>query len=158
MDGRKVRRKLSALELIGPLVVVAAAHGLCRQQTLNIWVDNAGSVEVYRKGYSRSCRLCTTLVKAISTVAAGIGCNVELVKIARCEGAGAVMADHLSKAKFGLFRETGRVAGWELLPEPARIPATLLQWIDRPTLCDSLGHQILKEISLAAPIPGYSVW
>jgi hypothetical protein len=73
VDGKKVGRKLFALELVGPLVVVAAGHQVCRGQTLQVWVDNAGSVEVYHKGYSRNCRLCTTLVKAMATVAAGIG-------------------------------------------------------------------------------------
>jgi hypothetical protein len=158
VDGRKVGRKLSALELVGPLVVVTAAHLLCRQQTLTIWVDNAGSVEVFRKGYSRSCRLCTTLVKAISTIAAAIGCNLHIAKITRCSSPGAAMADHLSKGKFTLFRELASNASWPLDTAPARIPTTLLQWIDKPFPCDSLGHQILREISLQAPIPGYSAW
>ncbi len=122
MDGKKVGRKLSALELAGALVVVAAAHRICRGQALNVWIDNAGAVEVYRKGYSRSCRLCTTIAKAAETVAAGIGCKLEVVKITRCSSAGAVMADHLSKAKFNEFRAAAKAAGWPLRVEPAVIP------------------------------------
>ncbi len=78
LEGRRQegRRKLSALELVGPLVVVAAGHAICRGQTLQVWVDNAGSVDVYRRGYSRNCRLCTTIAKAMATVAAGIGCRL----------------------------------------------------------------------------------
>ena len=72
-----------------PLVVVAAGHQVCRGQTLQVWVDNAGSVEVYRKGYSRNCRFCTTLLKAMAMVAAGIGCRLEVIKITRCTGTGA---------------------------------------------------------------------
>jgi hypothetical protein len=96
VDGKKVGRKLSALELVGPLVVVAAGHQVCRGQTLQVWVDNAGSVEVYRKGYSRNCRFCTTLLKAMAMVAAGIGCRLEVIKITRCTGTGA--SGHISRS------------------------------------------------------------
>ena len=71
--------------------------GQCRRRPVRIWVDNAGSVRIWNKGYSSYCRLCTTLVKAISVVAAGLGCRVEIVKITRCSSGGAVMADKLSK-------------------------------------------------------------
>jgi hypothetical protein len=157
VDRKKVGRKLSALELVGPLVVVAEAHTMCRGQTLHVWVDNAGSVDVYRRGYSRNCRLCTTIAKAIETVAAGIGCRLEEVfKITRCTGTGALMADHLSKARFGEFRSAAALAGWLLRLEPARIPSTLLLWLDRPYPCDKLGGDILREIGGEAVAAGYS--
>jgi len=156
VDGKKVGRKLSALELVGPLIVVAAAAAECRGQTLQVWVDNAGSVEVFRKGYSRSCRLCTTLVKAMATVAAGIGCRLEVLKITRCTGAGAIMADQLSKARFLDFRNTARSAGQELRLAPARIPPALLAWLDKPSPCDSLGAAILQDIGKELRIAGYS--
>jgi hypothetical protein len=146
VDGKKVGRKLSALELVGPLVVVAAAADICRGRSLQVWVDNAGSVEVYRKGYSRNCRLCTTVVKAMATVAAGIGCHLEVLKITRCSSTGAMLADQLSKAKFRDFRQTAAEKGWPLKLEPARIPAVLLSWLDRPFPCDRLGGDILSEI------------
>jgi hypothetical protein len=156
VDGKKVGHKLSALELVGPLVVVAAAHAICRGQTLQVCVDNSGSVEVYRRGYSRSCRLCTTIAKAMATVAAGIGCRLEVLKISRCTGAGAVMADHLSKARFKEFRNKAAEAGWPLRLEPARIPSVLLHWLDKPFPCDRLGGDILREIGMGAPVAGYS--
>ena len=156
VDGKKVGRKLSALELAGPLIVVAAAHKLCRGKTLNVWVDNAGSVEVFRKGYSRNCRLCTTIAKAAATVAAGIGCRLEILKITRCSSTGAAMADHLSKAKFSQFRAVARAAGWCLQNQPAVIPTSLLRWLDRPGPCDSLEADILRDIGREVPIAGYS--
>jgi hypothetical protein len=69
-DGKKLARKLSALELVGPLITVAAGYQWCRGTDLKIWVDNAGSVLIWKKGYSYStrCTLCTTMVKAIGTV------------------------------------------------------------------------------------------
>jgi hypothetical protein len=156
VDGKKVGRKLSALELAGPLIVVAAAHNRCRGQSVNVWVDNSGAVEVYRKGYSRNCRLCTTIAKATATVAAGIGCRLEVIKITRCTGTGAKLADHLSKAKFKQFRETANAAEWELTTAPAAIPKSLLRWLARPSPYDGLGAEILRELALEAPIAGYS--
>ena len=158
VDGKKVGRKLSALELVGPLVVVAAAHRLCRGQALTVWVDNAGSVQVFNKGYSRSCRLCTTVAKATATVAAGIGCDIQVVKVTRCSSAGAVLADCLSKARFAQFRAVAAGAGWGLAEAPGVVPAVLVQWLDKPTPWDGLGHEILKEIGGQVPVPGYSVW
>jgi len=156
VDGKKVGRKLSALELVGPLVIVASAHRECRGRTLQVWVDNAGSVEVFRKGYSRNCRLCTTLVKAMATVAAGIGCRLEVLKITRCSSTGAVLADQLSKARFKDFRDTARIAGWDLQLAPARVPRALTRWLDRPAPYDGLGAEILTEIGAEVPIAGYS--
>jgi hypothetical protein len=156
VDGKKVGRKLSALELAGPLIVVAAAHQLCRGQTLQVWVDNAGAVEVFRRGYSRSCRLCTTIAKAAATVAAAIGCRLEVIKITRCSATGPILADHLSKAKFGAFREAAAAAGWPLLGAPASIPKVLLRWLDRPGPYDGLGAEILKEIGSQVPIAGHT--
>jgi hypothetical protein len=156
VDGKKVGHKLSALELVGPLVVVAAGHAICRGRTLQVWVDNAGSVDVYRRGYSRNCRLCTTIAKAMATVAAGIGCRLEVLKITRCTGPGAMMADHLSKARFAVFRSAAAQAGWPLQLEPARIPSVLLQWLDKPYPCDRLGGDILREIGMETPVAMYS--
>ena len=103
VDGMKVSRKLSALELVGPLAVVAAGVGLLRNRRLIIWVDNAGSVAIWKKGYSNRCRLCTTLVAAIAAVEAAVGCVVELRKVARCSDVGSQMADHLSRLKREFF-------------------------------------------------------
>jgi hypothetical protein len=158
INGKKVSRKLSALELVGPLITVAAAAQRCRGSALNIWVDNAGSVQVFNKGYSRSCPLCTTLVKALSTVAAGFGIAVSIIKVTRCSETGAVLADQLSKARFSAFRQTAQTANWPLQIAPAAVPVSLLQWIDKPVPSDGLGHTILKELSMSFPVPGYSVW
>ena len=112
VDGGKLGRKLSALELVGPLICVAAGNGWCRNRPVRIWVDNAGSVLIWEKGYSNSCSLCTTLVKAIAAVAAGIGCQLYIQKIRRCSSLGAVMADAISKADFNLFRRTALEHRW----------------------------------------------
>jgi hypothetical protein len=57
-----------------------------------------------------------------------------------------MLADQLSKAKFRDFGQTAAEKGWPLKLEPARIPAVLLSWLDRPFPCDRLGGDILSEI------------
>jgi len=49
-------------------------------------------------------------------------------------------------------------AGWGLAEAPGVVPAVLVQWLDKPTPWDGLGHEILKEIGGQVPVPGYSVW
>ena len=155
-DGKKLSRKLSALELVGPLVCVTAGHRWCRGRPVRIWVDNIGSVRIWKKGYSSSCGLSTTLVKAIATVAAGIGCRVTIEKITRCSGTGAVMADALSKGEFARFREVAAVARWDLDVGPAVVPGSLLYWLADPVVDDQLGARLLREMSGSAAVLGYS--
>ena len=67
--GKRLRSKLSALELVGPLLVVCCNTEELRGKPIQVHVDNSGSVEIWRKGYSSSCDLSTTLVKTIHQVA-----------------------------------------------------------------------------------------
>jgi len=155
-DGKKLSRKLSALELVGPLVAISAGSEWCRNKPVRVWVDNSGSVQIWKKGYSTRCQLCTTLVKAISTVAAGLGCKFTIEKIRRCSSPGAVMADALSKADFNGFRRTVLGASWSLQSEPARVPAPILQWLASPVVDDDLGHKILQYICVSGAVLGYN--
>ena len=156
MDGKKVGRKLSALELIGPLIALVLFAGECRGQPVNVWVDNAGSVRIWQKGYSSWCRLSTTVVKAVSTVAAALGCRLEIRKVRRCTGTGPVLADQLSKAQFREFRETAEAAGWAVDAGPRRVTGGLLRWLARPVPWDDLGHVLLTELGERMDLPGYS--
>ena len=131
--------------------------GQCRRRPVRIWVDNAGSVRIWNKGYSSYCRLCTTLVKAISVVAAGLGCRIEIVKITRCSSGGAVMADKLSKGDIRGCLEEGRRSGLALVAPPAAIPEPLLKWACLPVPDDDLGHVLLAHMAGSGiPILGYS--
>ena len=127
VDGKKVGRKLAALELIGPLVSLVVFAESCRGRPVNIWVDNAGAVHIWQKGYSSWCQLSTTIVKALSTVAAALGCRVEIRKVTRCSGTGPKLADQLLKAEFTAFMSTGRVAGWPLNLDLSRLQGPLLR-------------------------------
>jgi hypothetical protein len=156
-DGRRLNRKMSALELVGPLLVLSAGFALCSGKPVKIWVDNAGSVGIWRKGYSTTCALSTTLVKAVATVASGIGCWVEIVKITRCSTAGADMADALSKADFTRFWSLSDGAGFDCPVGPAWVPVSLVAWLESPCPDEGLGQRILGEISLRTCVLGYSV-
>ena len=145
--GKKVGRKLSALELIGPLAGLVLFARSCQNRPLRIWVDNAGSVGVWRKGYSSFCGLCTTLVKAISVVAAGLGCHVDILKVTRCSGQGAILADLISKASFSEFRQRSLGWGLDMVAGPAAIPKVLLEWVCLPRPDDDLGHRILAHLA-----------
>ena len=81
LSGWTAKKSDGNFRLIGPLIALVVFADECRRWPVNIWVDNAGSVGVWKKGYSSYCRLCTTLVKAISVVAAGLGCRVAVQKI-----------------------------------------------------------------------------
>ena len=64
-DGKRMDRKLSALELFGQLIGICAGSEMLRNQTAVGKVDNLGSVQFFGKGYSTSCKLSNTLVQTI---------------------------------------------------------------------------------------------
>ena len=146
-DGRKLDRCLSALELVGPLAALCARPDAFRGLAAKFWVDNAGSVYIWQKGYSMSCSLSSTLVLALATVAAGLGCHVEVAKILRCSTPLAEMADALSKAHFQRFRAVSAEAGIPLPLDPAPVPSELLRWLCDPQVDWELGEKLLRAVS-----------
>ena len=147
LDWRCISCKLSALELVGPLVCLAAGFQLCQWQPVRVWMDNSGSICIFRKGYSTSCALSLTLASATAVVAASIGCRLTVDKITRCSTAGAILADELSKGRFQAFRRKA-VTGWSRPLELARIPASLLYWVNRPMDDPLPGQRILADLGV----------
>ena len=145
-DGKRLNRKMSALELIGPLLVLSAGFDICKGQPVTVWVDNSGSVGIWRKGYSTSCRPCSTIVKACATIASGLGCSLDIRKITRCSTTQADMADALSKGAFNRFWDISRESSSDLNIEPAWIPPQLTAWLENPQEDDRLGDRILAGI------------
>ena len=154
--GRKLSSKMSALELVGPLVCVAADPDMVRGMPVRIWVDNIGSVKIWKKGYSNSCNLCTTLVTAIATVAASLGCRVYFEKVLRCSVPGAAMADALSKGAFDKCRGIAEGEGCPLRRDPACVPPALLAWVANPQADEELGADILRDMRKRALVLGYN--
>jgi len=144
-DGRQLRKKLSALELVGPLICIASAARKCRSKPVRIWVDNAGSVAIWKKGYSTSCTLCTTLVAAIGRLSAALGATVAIEKITRRSDTGAILADELSKGRMRQFWSL-KPDDWTLPIDPAWIPPSILQWIADPVPSPDLGDRILRDL------------
>ena len=70
-----------------------------------------------------------------------LGVKLCVVWTPRCSSPGELVADHLSKAK---FKEAGGVAGVQ--GHLARVPRTLLKWLERPTVTRLLGMAILSEM------------
>ena len=128
--GKRVGRKLSALELVGPLLVVSGAPHKVRGHPVMIFVDNCGSVKIWRKGYSTSCELSTTLVRALYQVSTALECRVEIVKITRCSNEGAVMADALSKGEVIEFLQVASRANLEVEQEMGEVLKALLDWVN----------------------------
>jgi hypothetical protein len=83
VGGKKMSRKLAALEMTGALVALASGAAVLRGRPVNFWIDNAGSVGVWRKGYSASCPICTTVAKAVCYIAAALGSQVDIRKVRR---------------------------------------------------------------------------
>ena len=119
-------RVMSALELLGPLLALAAEFRQFSNKEVNIWVDNAASVFIWKKGYSSRCDLSTTLVKAIPTLGASIGCRVHISKITRCSILLATMADALSKRAFLRFWSLVQEEGLDMPLDMAWIPQSLV--------------------------------
>ena len=154
--GRKLSQKMSALELVGPLICVSGSPDLVRSIPICIYVDNIGSVQIWQKGYSNSCGLCTSLVSAIGAVAAALGSHVTIKKVARCSSTGAILADALSKAAFDKFRDVSAAASWPVSLEPSWVPPSLLAWIANPSDSYDLGERIILDIRQRTPVLGYS--
>ena len=154
--GKRLRSKLSALELVGPLLVVCCNTEELRGKPIQVHVDNSGSVEIWRKGYSSSCDLSTTLVKTIHQVAVAFECDVDIIKITMCSNDRATMADAISKASFRKFHEVAKNSGRELEASPRPIPKAIKQWIEHPVKDWLLGQKILKELAMDRMVIGYN--
>ena len=155
-EGKGLDRSMSALELVGPLLALCAAARFCRGGAMRFWVDNAGSVFIWKKGYSTKCVLSSTLVTALDCVAAGLGCRVEVVKVGRCSSGLASMADALSKADFARFRSLAEEEANCCMPlEPLAVPEALARWIAAPKEDWELGRSILQELAAREPMLGF---
>ena len=155
-NGRRLDRVMSALELVGPLFALSAAASICRGLPVKFFVDNAGSNFIWKKGYSTSCPLATTVVMALRCVAAGLGCRIDLVKVTRCSTPLADMADALSKAAFPRFWDIARSnGGFQLSPDPLPVPASVIKWVMDPVVDFDLGEKILKDLAYSGPVLGY---
>ena len=144
--GKALDRVLSCLELLGPLLALSAGAQWLQGSHAQFFVDNDGAVNIWRKGYSTTCPLSSSVVKAIATVAAAIGCRVQLCMVTRCSDTGPILADALSKGKFQRFRDVAKEAQFKVPYGMAPVPRALLEWVSDPREDDFLGDRILTEL------------
>lgn len=141
-DRKKLSHKMSAWELVGPLLTLVMGGNTLSGKQLVVYVDNEGSVLMYKKGWSTVCDLCNTLLLAIHQVSTALTCELFVCSITRCSTAGARAADALSKSDKRRF--------WQFMPEanrePEAVPEALRKWIDKPVPSRSLGKDILSEL------------
>ncbi len=153
-EGKKVARKMSALELAGPLLIMAAAAEQIRGKPVRFWVDNSGACQIWRKGYSLKCKLASTIVKALASIGAALGCAIDIQKVTRCSCQSTEMADALSKADFARFRRCE--GGSKFARGPGAVPMALFKWLARPEEDDEVGGKILSELATRMPVMGYN--
>ena len=143
-EGKSLAKKLSFLEIMGALLVVSAAPDVCFGKPVTVWIDNIGAVQIWRKGYSATCELSTTVVRATALVASRLKCRLNVKKITRCSNVEAEQADALSKGEFTRFARL-----WSgSLPEARKFPRILLKWLADPDPEFPLGMEICKELKL----------
>lgn len=143
-DGVRFSSKLSCLELLGPLLVVATMGMECKGRVLVVMVDNAGSVAIYRKGHSVACPYSSTVAKAAFDLSERWGVRLIVKKIRRCSNKGAVIADAISKGDFPLVRQMMK----DREKAPRVVPSVLWDWVSRPRVDLSLGDKIAQELGL----------
>ena len=151
-DGKSLAHKLSVWELVGPLLALVCAPELLRNKQAVAFVDNAGSVVWYNKGWAKQCNLGNTVIRAVYLVATALNCDFWVEKISRCSSDQTEAADALSKCDFPRLVQHMPEAAATL---PRVVPSTLLEWMADPRPDRDLGGRILEEMSKTTDLLGY---
>ena len=142
-DGKNLSHKMSAWELLGPLLTLVCGGNMLSGKQVEVFVDNVGSVTMWTKGWSTVCNLCNTILVAKHQVSTALACELFVTNIGRCSNKEAVAADALSKCDMGRFLVNMPEAN--IVPE--EVPGALLKWIENPLPDRKLGDRIIKEMS-----------
>ena len=143
-DDKSLANKMSVWELVGPLMALVCCPDKCGGRQVVAHVDNAGSVFQYNTGWSNTCHLSNTVIRAIYLVATAINCDFWIVKTPRCSSKETEAADALSKCDFDRFMN--KMPGADRLP--VRVPQSLVEWMENPLPDRNLGTRLLE----------YGVW
>ena len=142
-DDKSLQNKMSCWELVGVLLGLTTGGECLRGKQLVAWVDNDGSVAMFKKGWTTKCDLCNTVIVALYQLSAALDCDLYIYNIMRCSNRGAEAADALSKFDMTRFRKN--MPNAKLAPES--VPGTLLAWLENPLPDRLLGDRILKDMS-----------
>ena len=125
--------------MLARLDLCNSAYG---RSTFVIHCDNAGTCGSFRKGSSK-CPYSWTILKALDDVASGTMSLVSVTKTRRCSGLGETIADTIAKGCTENLSCMGILS-----PSWLRPSRVLMDWIKKPTVTSSLGHNLLQEMSL----------
>ena len=150
-DGKSLANKLSVWELVGPLMALVCAPDKLRGKQAIAYVDNAGSVCMYGKGWCTVCNLANTVLRAISLVSTALHCDFWIEKVTRCSSRETEAADALSKCDYDRF--TVNIPGAD--PLPRSVPRSLLKWMEDPRPDRGLASRLLEEMSETVELMGY---
>ena len=150
-DGKSLAHKMSAWELVGPLLVVSCTGNILSGKQVEIFVDNDGSVRMWNKGWTTKCDLCNTILLAIHQISVALDIEVFVSGIARCSTREADAADALSKCDMERFVHMAP----EAEVEPREVPGALLRWLENPQPDRRLGHRILKQLAKKYDVLSY---
>ena len=120
-DGKNLSHKLSAWELLGPLLTLVCGGNQLTGKQVEVFVDNVGSVTMWAKGWSTVCDLCNTILVVMHQISTALACELYVTNIGRCSSREANAADALSKCDMSRFLEN--------MPEanvvPEEVPGSL---------------------------------
>ena len=134
------------------MLALVCAPELLRNKQAVAFVDNAGSVVWYNKGWAKQCNLGNTVIRAVYLVATALNCDFWVEKISRCSSDQTEAADALSKCDFPRLVQHMPEATATL---PRVVPSTLLEWMADPRPDRDLGGRILEEMSKTTDLLGY---
>ena len=150
-DGKRLSNKMSAWELVGPLLTVSCTGNTLSGKQVEVFVDNDGSVQIWNKGWTTKCDLCNTLILAIHQVSTGLNIELFISGISRCSSKESEACDALSKCEMKRFLSN--------MPEaditPKTVPTAILTWLENPVPDRNLGDRILKELSKTCEVLNY---
>ena len=133
------------------MALVCAPDRLRNRQAVS-YVDNAGSVVWFNKGWAKNCNQGNTIIRAIYLVATALNCDLWVEKVSCCTSPQTEAADALSKCDYDRFMMN--------IPEadqvPRKVPLTLLQWMEDPRPDRDMGGRILEEMAGSTELLGYS--
>ena len=144
--GVRFSNKLSCLEMLGPLAAMCVMKNEAYSESLVVFVDNQGAVDIHRKGGSTRCIYTSIVAKACFDLSQVMCCNLIVRKIRRCSDADSYIADMISKGNLQAFRK--------MMPERRRftqLPRALVDWIKDPSEDLDLGIKIAEEMKITMP-------
>ena len=82
-DKKSLAHKLSAWELLGPLLTLVCGGNRLTGHQVEVFVDNQGSVTMWAKGWSTVCDICNTILVALHQVST-VGQRFKIQVVLHC--------------------------------------------------------------------------